>query len=241
MTRYRVVATLALLVCWSALWWPTNARAQQALDVAAELRGVPLGTRVSLLEDARGTLTLDDVVARAPTDFVVHTEPTVSLGFTRSVYWLRVAVANSATVERSWLLEVAFPHLDDLTLYVPRGDGGFDVRATGDSRPFAQRDLAYRNFVFMLQQPPGEPRVYYMRVRTVGSMSVPLLAWTLGEFVEHQHLDWAGLCIFYGVLLAMASYTACLYVFTRQREYLHFALAVLSMGLFQFAYVGHAF
>jgi signal transduction histidine kinase len=241
MMRARLASVLALIGCCCAMWWTTAARAEQALDVAAELRGVPLGARVSLLEDVPGTLTIDDVVARAGAGFRAHTAETVSLGFSHSVYWLRIVVANSAPVKRSWLLEVAYPHLDDLTLYVPRADGGFAVRATGDSRPFSKRDLAYRNFVFMLDQAPGGPRVYYLRVQTVGSLSVPLIAWTLGEFVEHQHLDWAGLCIFYGVILAMACYTAGLYLFTRQREYLHFSAAVLAMGLFQLTYVGHAF
>jgi len=227
-------------VCLGALW-SASAHAELPLDMAAELRGVPLGARVGLLEDKHGTLGIAEVAARSGAGFRTQPKQIVSLGFTHSVYWLRLVVDNSAPVERSWLLEVAFPHLDDLTLYVPRPDGGFDARATGDQRPFAQRDLAYRNFVFMLEEPPGKRQVYYLRVQTVGSMEIPLLAWTLGEFVEHQHLDWAGLCVFYGVLLVMTCYSACLFLFTREREYLQFSLGVLSISFFQMAYVGHVF
>lgn len=212
-----------------------------ALDVAAELRAVALGTRVALLEDPRGVLGIDQVAQLESRHFHHSARETIEYGFSKSVYWVRLPVDNSSNQQRTWLLEVAYPHLDELTLYLPRRDGGFEARTTGDHYPFRERDLAYRNFVFMLEQPAQSSQTYYLRVATSGSLTIPILAWTIEQFVEHQHLDWAGLCIFYGVILVMTAYNACLYLFTRQVEYLKFTLNVLAMGLFQMAYVGHAF
>ncbi|HEX5660627.1 MAG TPA: sensor histidine kinase [Polyangiales bacterium] len=215
----------------------SGARAD-AFDVSGPLRDVSVGTRVELLEDAQGTMSLDEVLRSR--DFVPSRKETPSFGFTRSAYWLRLTVTNTRAEERAWLLELGYPLLDDVTLFTPRARG-FDARRTGDLRPFVQRDIAYRNFVFSLHEPPHGQQVYYLRVQTSSSMMLPLRAWSLREFVEHQHLDWTMLCIFYGVLLTMTLYSLCVYLATGQREYLPYAGYVFSIGVFQFAVAGHMF
>ncbi len=209
-----------------------------ALDVAEPLRGVPLGGSVELLEDEAGALSFDEVRRR---EFRASSLETPSFGFTRSVYWVRLAVRNQRVEPRHWLLELGYPLLDDVTLFTPRDDGGFDARRTGDLRPFAQRDIASRNFVFSLSEPPRSQHVYYLRVQTSSAMMLPLSAWTLREFVEHQHHDWAMLCIFYGVLLIMTLYSLCVYAATGQREYLPYAGYVFSIAVFQLTISGHMF
>lgn len=230
-----LLASLLSLLCGSA-------SADVPLDVAHDLRGVWLGAHMSVLEDPSGALTLSDV--REPTSrsrFVPAHDDTPNFGFTRSAYWVRLEVDNSSSASRAWLLEVGYPQLDHVTLFVPRGPGGYEVRATGDMLPFGQRDLAYRNVVFTLEEPAHGSSTYYMRVDSRGAISLPLTAWTLSEFAEHQYLDWSGLCIFYGVLLVMTLYNLALYAFTRDPEYRGFALFVLSIGAFQVTIVGHTF
>jgi signal transduction histidine kinase len=217
----------------------TTARARaDALDVSGPLSDVSLGTRVEVLEDATRALSLEQVLRSR--DFHASEAQTPGFGFTRSVYWLRLVVKNSRAEERAWLLELGYPLLDDVTLFTPR-EGGFDARRTGDVRPFAQRDIAYRNFVFSLREPPNAERVYYLRVQSSSSMSLPLSAWSLREFVEHQHHDWTMLCIFYGVLLAMMVYSLAVYGATKQREHLPYAGYIFSVGVFQFTVAGHTF
>ncbi|MDB4977009.1 MAG: hybrid sensor histidine kinase/response regulator [Myxococcaceae bacterium] len=240
--RFSVHALLCLFGLLLSLSRVSPARADVPLDVARELCGSPLGKRVSVLEDPSQKLTLRDV--RAPghaRKFRRSERDVLSQGFSESAYWLRVEVKNSASAPRPWLLEVGFPHLDHVTLYVPEQEGDYSARETGDKLPFAQRDLSYRNFVFMLEEPAQSARVYYLRVATGGVCSVPLSAWSLEQFAQHQHLDWAVLCVFYGVILMMAGYNLSLYGFTREPEYLGFALFVLAMGAFQMTVVGHTF
>jgi len=230
------------LVCLLALVVPRLARAESPLDVGKELRKAGLDAHLGVFEDSSRALQFEQV---AHPDFAARFRPVregeLSFGYSDSVYWLRIPVENSAQVPRSWLLELAFPHLDYVTLHVPRADGGYDEHETGDMLPFEQRDFDYRNFIFPLEEPPGGPRVYFLRLASAGSMTIPLSAWTTRAFVEHQHLDWAALCVFYGVLVAMTLYNACLYVFTRQAEYAWYTMMVLSTALFQLAFVGHMF
>jgi two-component system, sensor histidine kinase LadS len=215
----------------------SSARAE-LVDVSSSMDGESLGTRVELLEDESGKLGIEDVQHAR---FVRSRVEVPSFGFTRSVYWLRVNVRNLRTEERAWLLEVGYPLLDHVKLYLPREGGGFDQRETGDMVPFAQRDIAYRNFLFSLHEPPSSERTYYLRVASSGSLTLPLQAWSLREFMEHQHLDWSVQCMFYGVLLIMVLYGLGVWVATRQFEYLPYAGYVFSMAVFQFTLAGHTF
>jgi signal transduction histidine kinase len=215
---------------------------ERKIDVASLLRGRSLGPYLDTLQDASGKLHIEQVRGAAEAARFKPSEVAApSFGFTSSAYWLRFTVVNTSNTARPWLLELGYPMLDYVTLFEPRADGGFDLRSTGDMLPFSQRDIASRNFVFALEEPPGRERTYFLRVRTTGSMSLPLVAWSTHEFLEHQHLDWSALCIFYGVLLVMAWYNGCVWILTRQREYLPYVGYIVSLALVQFTIAGHTF
>ncbi len=145
------------------------------LDVASALRGLELGTRVDVLEDERGELQVEQLAdAAVAARFRPSRAAVPSFGYTQSAYWLRFTVENSGPLERSWLLEVGYPLLDYVTLYVARSGGGYERRETGDMLPFERRDMAYRNFVFLLEEQPASARTYYLRVATSGSVTLPL-------------------------------------------------------------------
>ncbi|MET0283368.1 MAG: 7TM-DISM domain-containing protein, partial [Polyangiales bacterium] len=224
--------TLLLVLC------PLVAHAQEAIDVAGDLRGVSMQHHVEWLEDASGQLDIEQV--RTATVFRAEPQRPLNFGFSSSAYWLRFRIANHSRQARALMLELAHPQLDFVTLYVPSEGAGYEVRRTGDQLPFAQRDLAYRNFVFTLEQPPGEAQTYYLRVQSSGVLELPLNLWTVEQFVEHQHLDWAVLCVYYGVLLVLALYALALAQFTREVAALQFSLLAVVTALFQLAVVGHA-
>lgn len=219
-----------------------GARAEQPLDVSGALQGATLEGQLSDLEDPEGALHFDDVRKLAEQGrFVPLRTPRPAFGYTRSTHWLRFRIQNRAREARAWLLELAFPHLDYVTLYVPRPDGRYEERKTGDMLPFSQRDIAFRNFLFSLSEPPATVHTYYLRVQTSGAITLPLTVWTEREFLEHQHHEWWVLSAFYGVLLAMALYNGCLYIFSRVREYIYYTLLVLTSVFLQLTLSGHTF
>jgi signal transduction histidine kinase len=219
-----------------------RAQAQPVVHVRDRLNGEDLARRVSVLEDASGDLTFAQV--REPqraAAFRVPEHPSLGYGFTRSAYWVRIVVINTADTERPWLLELPYPHLDHVTLFHQDAQGAVHERRTGDLLPFAERDVEYRTFVFSLSEPPRSTRTYYLRVQTGGSLNIPLVAWTTLPFLVHQARELSGLWLFYGILLAMAVYNAFLFTFLRQLEYLHYVMYNASLLLFQFSMSGHMF
>ncbi|MDB4990865.1 MAG: hybrid sensor histidine kinase/response regulator [Myxococcaceae bacterium] len=225
-----------------AMLGPCVCAAQAGLDVSGKLDGIPLGRSVTLLEDVDGKLTLEQIRSPAyASRFVESTRDVPSFGYTQSVYWVRLSVHNGSPSQRHWLLELSYPHLDDVTLYVPHADGNYVAHMTGDQRAFSSRDMAYRTFVFPLDEPGKALRTYYMRVGSSSSMTLPLVAWDTGSFMEHQPSDLGALFLFYGIVLVMACYNLCAYLFIRQIEHLHYVFFIASIGLLQFTLSGHTF
>jgi signal transduction histidine kinase/FixJ family two-component response regulator len=205
--------------------------------------GYPLGMYLGVLQDPTEKLTIDDVVKpERREEFREADDPAPGFGFSSAAFWLRFTIRNPEEAPKEWLLELAYPHLDSVELYVPTEDGKFEVRRTGDHLPFAQRDVEHRNFVFRLSEPPSDAgRVYYMRVHTTGSVNLPLLAWTPEEFQNHQNREQPILWMFYGLILVLGLYNLFIYASVREPDYLHYVLYIFSYTLFQFTLNGFTF
>jgi two-component system, sensor histidine kinase LadS len=235
---YRLLALLVLCALAPA---PT-ALAQGVFALRERLAGPNLAQHASFLEDPSGALTLEQVSSAPGVEFfrpAQHDEP--SFGFSASAYWVRLAVFNPAPEPQSWVLELGYPQLDHVTLFVPGARGGYAARETGDMVPFAQRDLDFRTFMFRLRVEPQQSVVYYMRVSSQGSIKLPLAAWTFDELFEHQDDDSAFLWVFYGALAAMAVYNVLVVLFTGQREHLYYVLLVCTIAIWQFSVDGRTF
>jgi len=230
---------LMTLVCWLP---PNLARADEGLVIATpELAGETLGTRLDILEDTTGALTIDEITSPALSEkFRRSHENVPGFGLTKSAYWLRWKVANQRAQAQRWLLEVGYPPLDDVRLFVPRPDGSFDLRQTGDHLPFAARDIAYHNFLFELDQPPGVA-TYYLRVRTSGAITLPLKAWSPNAFLQHLTTNQPPIWIFYGLMLVMAAYNLFLFLSIREITYLYYVCYIVSYAGFQFTLNGLSF
>ena len=191
------------------------------------LHGEKLGKLVDILEDRDGRLSIDNVAAASSTGFRRSNDLVPGFGFTTSVYWLRLPVDNRQADKERWVLELAFPPLDDIRLFVPRMEGGFGEKRTGDHFPFRTRDIAYRTYAFDLDQPPGVT-TYYLRVQTSGSVSLPLYAWTHNAFIAHLTGYEPPFWIFYGFLMVMAVYNLFVYLSVRERAYLYYVLYIVT-------------
>jgi signal transduction histidine kinase len=230
---------LAVLCC---VLLPRAAQAEPVLVLDdSVLAGTELGDRLEVLVDEAGTATIAEVASPASNArFRRAPDKVLALGFTKSVHWLRFHADNPQTKSRRWFLELAYPPLDDLRLFVPRSAGGFDVRETGDHKPFASRDIPYRTFLFDLEQAPGR-RTYYLRVQTAGSVSLPLKAWSPTAFLLHLTREHPPLWMFFGLMLVMAVYNLFIYASVRDITYLYYVIFILSYAGIQFSLTGYAY
>ncbi len=215
--------------------WPLCA---SAVVFDEHTRMLPLGQVIQVFEDVRGDATIDEVTSSAlQASFRQHDQPVLNAGYSRSVFWLRLDLEyrpQRPDGPQPWLLELAYPPLDQLALYLPDARGTFQLaQRTGDSLPFASRQIKHHNYLFELDLQPNQPRRVYLRLQSQGSIQAPLSLWAPNAYLEEQPARVYVLGIIYGVLLVMLIYNLFIFLSVRDASYLYYILYIASFGLYQ--------
>jgi signal transduction histidine kinase len=209
-----------------------------AVEFDELVRQLPLGREMYVFEDMRGTASLEEILSPAlDASFRRNDTAVLNAGFSRSVYWLRLDLKYQPRVDdqaQHWLLELAYPPLDHVDLYLPDGQGGFRLaQRTGDALPYSSRQIRQNNYVFELDLQPGQPQRVYLRLQSQGSMQAPLTLWAPNAYLEAQPDRIYLLGIIYGTLLVMLIYNLFIFVTVRDISYLYYILYIASFGLYQ--------
>lgn len=209
-----------------------------AVTFDEQMRTLPLGQSMYVFEDVRGDASIDDIASPAVQgSFRLHDKPVLNAGYSRSVFWLRLDLhylPQQAQGPRNWLLELAYPPLDHLELYLPDEAGGFTLaQRTGDSLPFDTRQIRQHNYLFELNLEPNQNKRIYLRLESQGSIQAPLTLWAPNAYLEEQPARIYVLGIIYGVLLVMLVYNLFIFLSVRDTSYLYYILYIASFGLYQ--------
>jgi two-component system, sensor histidine kinase LadS len=201
-------------------------------------RQLPLGAELQFFEDVRGTASIADVSSAALNDsFRQASSAVLNAGYTRSAYWLRLDLdyqPQHASGQKSWLLDLAYPPLDHVDLYLPDGPDGYQLASlSGDFWPFSQRQIKQSSFLFDLSLQPAQPLRVYLRVATAGSLQTPLTLWAPTAYLENLTAHTYLLGLIYGVMLVMLLYNLFIYLSVRDSSYLYYIFYIASIGLYQ--------
>ncbi|PRW84835.1 hybrid sensor histidine kinase/response regulator [Pseudomonas simiae] len=216
-----------------------------AIEFNQDTRSLPLGRAIQVLEDPTDALTIADVSAPSATpQFKPHDKDTLNAGYSRSVFWLKVNLhylPTQAEAQRTWLLELAYPPLDHLDLYLPDSSGTYRLAGrTGDALPFSAREIRQNNYLFKVDFAPGEAKTVYLRLQSEGSIQAPLTLWSSTAYLEQQPLRLYVLGLIYGVLLGMLVYNLFIYLSVRDTSYLYYIFYIASFGMYQLSVNGAA-
>jgi len=138
-----------------------------------------------------------------------------------------VRLVNGLTQALGGYLEVNYPLLDHLQVFLVGPDGRRLEQESGDRYAFSQRPVQVRNFWFPLQLEPGVSTLL-VRVDTTSTVFVPLFFSTYGASAVAQENLMGFNGAFYGVLFAMFCYNLFLYLSLREAAYLWYLAYNLS-------------
>ncbi|MFJ9992909.1 7TM diverse intracellular signaling domain-containing protein [Pseudomonas putida] len=214
-----------------------------AVDFDDATRQLPLGKLMQVYEDVDGSASIDQVSAPAfASRFRAHTQDVLNAGYSTSVFWLKLdlrPVGLPAAAPRQWLLELAYPPLDHLELYLPDGEGKWRLaQRTGDALPYASRQIQQNNYLFELPLPREQTTTVYLRLHSQGSVQAPLTLWSAEAYIESQPGRFYVLGMIYGVLLVMLVYNLFIYLSVRDVSYLYYILYIGAFGLYQISVNG---
>jgi diguanylate cyclase (GGDEF)-like protein len=207
-----------------------------AVRLMPQTQSVPLAPQITVLEDVGGVMTLADVQRRAA-DFKpsgVRDDAAINFGYSSSAWWLRIDLAADPEAARDWLLDIAFPTLDNIEYFGPGGEH----RVAGDRLPFAARPLLHRNFVFPVRLDESGVGSIWLRVVSEGTLTIPVRLWRHEAFWQESLSSYAMLSVYFGMLLALAAYNLLLWFSLRDHNYLTYVLFAISMAVGQLSLNG---
>jgi two-component sensor histidine kinase len=200
--------------------------AAEPIVLRPELERLSLGTRMDILEDKVKQWTIQDIVSeRVAALFTPSHAVSPAFGFTSSAYWVRFSVVNPFDREIQWCLEVAYPPMDSIALYIPTQADQFQLRRAGDLLPFHTREVDYRDFIFLLRTAPQSQQTYYMRFESAGAVNLPLTILSpsaLAKKINHEQIL---LGLYHGAILVMLIYNLFIFFSIRDTSYLYYVLS----------------
>ena len=221
-------------------WLPMLA---SAVDFDETTQSLPLGRLMQVFEDSGGTAKLADVIGHDEL-FKPLDKDTLNAGYSHSAFWIKLDLRyqpQNPDTHRTWLLELAYPPMDQIDLYTPDASGNYRLAArTGDSLPFDSRDIKENNYLFELNFIAGQPQTVYLRLASQGSIQAPITLWSAQAYLENQPVRIYILGLIYGVLLGMLVYNLFIYLSVRDTSYLYYIFYIASFGLYQLSVNGAA-
>ncbi len=233
---HRCVAFLSVLGALVGMAVTTSASVS-ALDMRRDVRTLILAPQMTVLEDVSTALTLSEVLARTA-DFHPVLDERPNLGMTGSAFWFHVTLSGLGQIEGRWLIEVASPILDDVTVYFTDAGNVIDSQFAGDMRAFSSRPYNHRNPVFPIPESESSEIDIWVRVASDGTMVVPITLWREDAYLRAD----GGVLMFFGgyfgLLVTLMVYNAFLLLAVRDNAYLFYVLYLGGTALLQLTLTG---
>jgi len=196
-----------------------------------------------ILEDPSGKLDLQSV--REVSDgWRNGASDALAFGFSKSVWWVRLRIENTANRSVDAVLDLGNPRQDFVHWFLLRSDGRFlEEASSGDRLPQSHRPLPTRNFALPIPLSAHERVEVIMRLQSYDGLfeSMPLRLSSRVAFFESAANEGHLLALYHGGLLALALYNLLLFVATRERAFGWYVLYLSFFSIWSFTFRGFAF
>ncbi len=233
---------LRYLISILLLTWIPLAFSMEPIDVGDLREGYSLNDHVEFVVDSAGEYDPEQLML-PDQQWLKHDKETLSFGYTSSVYWFRFEIKNNSDKDVSHLLEIAYPVLDDIGMFVYDTNSGRQVNQhqLGDKIPFKLRQIEHRHFVVPIEMEPLQDQVWLIRIKTSSAMQIPMTIWPEREFFLQDQSRLMGLGLYYGIMFIMVLYNLFVFMSVREVNYLYYVFYVASMAGFLASLQGLSF
>jgi PAS domain S-box-containing protein len=201
-----------------------------------------LGPYLEILEDRSGTISFAEASSpRLNSRYFHNQQDKPNRGFSSSVFWVRFTPGKNFAPDQHWLLEVDYSLLDRVDIYLPRGDGSYQHKESGDLHPFRTREIRNRNLLVNLPLSALSGAPIYVRVQSESAIALPMTIWSQPAFNASDHHAQFLLGLYYGTILVMIVYSFMLLLTLRDLTYFYYLLFIINFGLYQAIMNGIAF
>ena len=237
MKKITVHCTLFIAFLLTAL--PSLSWAALPVKIDKNLDMIRIGRNIEHYTDITLLKTIDDITSK-DISWTQSADRTLFFGFQKAAHWFRFTVEAGADAPRYWYLMTRRHYYDNIDLYVSKPGGGYSVRETGDLLPFNTRDLSDRHFTFVVKQ--DEPvKTVYLRIQSRGSVYLEPIIVSLTRYLRLRSRSTALLWILQGMLILIFISNLIIFFDSRDRNYLYFSGAIISITYFTMVLNGFAY
>ncbi|MDP5040559.1 MAG: diguanylate cyclase, partial [Paraglaciecola sp.] len=182
-------------------------------------------TGIEYIVDDHSQFTLDSIIKQRGQVWQSDSQGNYSFGMAASPHWFKLTLPQ-IDVQRTWLLEVGYPLLDNVSVWFE--DNGLVLAEyhSGDRLPFNQRPIENERFIFPVPQ-AKELITVYIRVETTGALRMSVDVWPQASYLSFASEYNIVMGLFFGFMLAMGISSL-------------FNFATTKLGVFA-AYSGYVF
>ncbi len=235
-------ASMIVLAALCALPAQAQARAQDALVLVPGINRISLTPYTQYRHDITARDTAENAFAFVREGkFKPPPGGKTAFGFKEGAFWFHIVLRNDNPDETRWVLVQDYALSDKVDLYARYADGRTVTQRSGDSLPFSERSIPYRDPNFRLDIPYGQTVDVLVRVESQSSMQVPLELYTPFAFTSMSRDAQFVMGLYYGILLALFTYNLVLWLSLRDPSYVWYLFHISAFGLVLFTLNGFGF
>jgi len=223
---------LALTFCLALIFLVSANSTSAKENVLTDDVSFPMSADFQFFEDSEHQYDFEEIEALPDDAWKSISAESASFGFTRSQYWVRADVVNNTSETQNLVLEIDYVLLDDVVFKGVKSNGELLELATGDSRPFYPRHIDHPSILFRFQLHRDESISVITRVKTKGSMLLPMYLWSEKEFLEVSAGEQKVHFFYYGALAVIIAINLAVFFTLREKLYLFYSLAVAGYLVF---------
>jgi len=200
-----------------------------------------IGRYTQYFKERNGPLTLQQAISAYDRDeFSPAKRPVLAFGIGSQPVWIHFAVANDTKTALPQRLSIETAWLDQLDVYIRHGGNTVAAYHVGDRKPFSQRPVDSRYYVFDHAFAPGISDVF-LRVQTADPMVVPIFLMSPARAQTHEEEQNYSYGFLYGFVFALLAYNVMLFAGLRDTRYLLYSVYLGMFLLMNISYTGHGF
>jgi len=203
------------------------------IEISVEKPEAAVAQESWILEDRTAEMTFEQ--ARESENWKKNPRTDLNFGYTSSAFWIRFEFENRTQDD---VIAELVSLVDDIRIFEDRD--GWVMRRTGRWESMQTRDIAHRNFLFLLDAPIGVRKTVYFRFASSGALLLPITVYQARHFFANDHQEQYIYGLYFGVMLVMILYNGFLFLSVRDRSYLWYLLYILGFVCFQIGLWGFA-
>lgn len=235
----RMIMRLVLLIC-AVLWLDSSAVARPAsasvfLDESNPV--VQAWPAVTVLSDPEKKLSIDEVM-EATDRFKTPETAYGTLGLRKDAVWLHIPISVSSHSDGLWVLDIDYPVLNRIDVYVTNGKTLVEKTRLGSLQPYDQRPIRGRSLSFGVKLKAGTNYDLYLRIESKGAMILPITLSKPSEFHANALAEQMLQGLLTGLALCLLVYSLAQWFTLGEHLYVKYAILIFGSLLFSLLQFG---